>query len=105
MNQHRLIISEDVAVNDYRSTRKHEHQLFWQMTRVTLERGCLAKDDRLDALAMAVGYWVEAMARDVNKAAEDTLQEYLDREFRRWEEDVLGGISRRNDGFGAIYEI
>jgi hypothetical protein len=36
------------------------------MTRLTRDRGALQHDDRLDALAIAVGYWVESMARDNN---------------------------------------
>ena len=35
----------------------------YQMTRITAERGALTNDDRLDALAMAVQYWVDAMAQ------------------------------------------
>lgn len=34
-------------------------RMFYQMTRITKERGALKHDDRLDALAMAVAYWVE----------------------------------------------
>lgn len=35
----------------------------YQMTHITAERGALTNDDRLDALAMAVQYWVDEMAR------------------------------------------
>lgn len=45
------------------------------MTRVTMERGALRHDDRLDALAMAVGYWVEQMARDEQLGIDDALDE------------------------------
>ena len=41
------------------------------MTRITKERGALAEYDRLDVLAMAVAYWVEQMARDVDMAIAD----------------------------------
>ena len=37
----------------------------YQMTRLTADRGALTNDDRLDALAMACQYWVDAMAQDV----------------------------------------
>ena len=94
LNQHRLVISEDVAINDYKANRDHpEKQLFWQLTRITRERGCLGKDDRIDALAGAVGHWVEAMARDADKAAEDARLDLLEEEIRRLEES-WGGISR-----------
>jgi hypothetical protein len=41
------------------------------MTRVTKQRGALAHDDRLDALAMGVAYWVEQMAADVEMEMQD----------------------------------
>jgi inactivated superfamily I helicase len=39
--------------------------LMYQLTRLTADRGALTNDDRLDALAMACQYWVDAMAQDV----------------------------------------
>lgn len=91
MNQHRLVVSEDVAINDYKANREHpERQLFWQLTRITRERGCLGKDDRIDALAGAVGHWVEAMARDTERAAEDAREELLMESLRRVEESWMG---------------
>jgi hypothetical protein len=49
-------------------------QLFYQMTRITKDRGALAKDDRLDVLAMAVQYWVEQMDRDVQTVEDEHKQ-------------------------------
>lgn len=81
MNQHRLVINEEVAVNDYQDNREHpQKQLFWQMTRLTKERGCLGKDDRIDTLAIACGHWLDAMARDTERAAEDARLELLEAE-------------------------
>lgn len=73
---------------DYDST-KHlpaekalKYQLFYQMTRLTREKGSLAHDDRLDVLAMAVQYWVDQMSRDVDQAIHqhraDKLKEELE---------------------------
>jgi hypothetical protein len=94
MNQHRLVVNEEVAISDYKTNREHpSKQLFWQMTHITRERGSLNKDDRIDALSLAVGYWIEAMARDVDKAADDARQELIDEEIRRLEESWTG-ISR-----------
>ena len=39
----------------------------YQLTRLTADRGALTNDDRLDALAMACQYWVDAMAQDVEQ--------------------------------------
>jgi hypothetical protein len=55
--------------------------LFYQLSRITRERGSLAHDDRLDALAIAVAYWVEQMAADVNKNMYDRKNELLNKEL------------------------
>jgi hypothetical protein len=60
------------------------------MTRVTQERGALAKDDRLDALAMAVAYWVEQMDKDTQKVLDDHRSEMLRLELQKFSDHVLG---------------
>jgi hypothetical protein len=84
MNQHRLIIGPDVIREDAKS--ELNYQLMYQMSRITRERGALAHDDRLEALAMAVGYWVDEMGVDVD-TAHDKYQEHVSdqelEEFKR----------------------
>ena len=53
------------------------------MTRITRDRGALVNDDRLDALAMAVQYWVDAMAQDVEKRMAARREDLLRDEMRR----------------------
>jgi hypothetical protein len=50
----------------------------------------LAQDDRLDALAMAVGYWVEQMARDVDMTIADEKERRLKDALENFMEHVLG---------------
>jgi hypothetical protein len=69
LNQHRLIVDHAVVKRD--AEVEQNRQLFYQLTRITRDKGALAFDDRLDALAMAVSYWVEHMARDREDAAKD----------------------------------
>tara|TARA_B100001142_G_scaffold241560_1_gene240565 strand:+ start:619 stop:2394 length:1776 start_codon:yes stop_codon:yes gene_type:complete len=86
--RHKLVIDPRVVEEDYQSAQKYDQavrlskQLIYQMTRVTYERGALRHDDRLDALSMAVGYWVEQMARDesfgIAEERERALQAELD---------------------------
>ena len=65
MNQHRLIIDRSEAEKDYEESKDQpRRQLFYQMTRLTNEKGALQYDDRIDVLAMGVQYWVEQMAAD-----------------------------------------
>lgn len=95
-NGHRLVVDRKLLEKDYKSTEKlpPEHQnryrLFFQMTRVTRDRGSLVKDDRLDALALAVHFWTSAMARDVEKAAAQMRAEALEKELRTFMEHALG---------------
>jgi len=92
MNQHRLVVNEEVAIADHKANREQpSKQLFWQIAHITRERGSLNMDDRIDALALAVGHWVEAMARDVDKAADDAREEILEEEARRLDDWSLRG--------------
>lgn len=88
MNQHRLIVDKKLIQRDYDSTLdlRPEHinrfRLFYQMTRLTADKGALAKDDRIDAVALAVHYWTDLMEQDTHKAAlahrEDLLMAELE---------------------------
>jgi hypothetical protein len=89
LNQHRLIVDAAVIKRDFEGTDPHR-QLFYQMTRVSRERGALVNDDRLDALSIAVSYWVEHMARDNDKAAEEHRQELLEASLRDFAGTVFG---------------
>jgi len=83
MNQHKLVIDKKVIKQDYESTQhlppesSLRYQLMYQMTRLTAERGALSNDDRLDSLAMAVQYWVDAMAQDAEQRIGARREEVL----------------------------
>jgi hypothetical protein len=83
MNQHKLVIDPKVIQKDYDSVQHHppekaqRYMLTYQMTRITKDRGSLAHDDRLDALAMGVAYWVEQMAADVELEMAERKQKLL----------------------------
>jgi hypothetical protein len=97
LNQHRLIVDASVFKKDFES--EPQRQLFYQLTRITRDKGALVHDDRLDALTIAVGYWVEQMARDTEKAAEDHKAELLRRELENFHQTVfgIGGDQGSND--------
>jgi hypothetical protein len=44
--------------------QQRSYMLMHQFSRITRDRGALRHDDRLDALAMALGFHADAMARD-----------------------------------------
>lgn len=90
MMRHKLVIDPKVIEEDYRSVQKYEQavrfhkMLIYQMTRVTADRGALKHDDRLDALSMAVGYFVEQMNKDEALGEEAHRQELLDKELEKF---------------------
>lgn len=88
MNQHRLIVDTSVIRKDAEATPAS--QLFYQLTRITRDRGALAHDDRLDVLAIAVNYWVEHMSRDTDKAYDEHKEALLDAALRDFAGSVWG---------------
>lgn len=90
LNSHRLIIDPSVINDDYRSALSYpieqqtRYMLMYQLSRITRDRGSLVHDDRLDALSIAVGYWVQQMAADVNQSMIDRQQELLEEELTKF---------------------
>lgn len=78
LGAHKVVINQSVITDDYHVyIRDPAYSLFYQLTRICNEKGALAHDDRLDALAMAVRYWVEYMAQDAEKGVEAKLEDWL----------------------------
>lgn len=77
MGSHRLIINKSLIERDIKWCETNpKFSLFYQMTRITRDRGALRHDDRLDSLAQAVKYYLESMGRDERTAA-DSYRESL----------------------------
>lgn len=102
MNQHKLIIDPELIVNDRKSTEDlppdiaNRYQLFYQMSRITKDRGALSHDDRLDALAGGVAYWVELMSMDADRK----MSEQREREDKDMNDLITGKISYSADALG-----
>lgn len=100
LNQHRLVISEAIIrrdgenYNEYPTEHSHKYQLLYQLTRITGDRGSLVKDDRLDALAIAISYWVEVLDKDNEVASKDHREVMLDRELETFSEHVFGHTAK-----------
>lgn len=81
MMRHKLIIHKQVILDDYQVYENAPaYSLIYQMTRLSRDRGALAHDDRLDALCMAVAYWLEVMDRD----EEIGMQEQIEAKLEQW---------------------
>ena len=90
LNQHKLIIDPSVIQHDYKSAQGYpiEHQakymLFYQLSRITKDKGSLIHDDRLDALSIAIAYWVEQMNQVVDDNISLRKQELLEDELTKF---------------------
>ena len=99
MNQHRLIVDKKVIKNDFESCQHLppesalRYQLMYQLTRITRDRGALVNDDRLDALAMAVQYWVDAMAQDVENRMAVRRDQAMQDELKRMQLQHAAGFA------------
>lgn len=82
MMRHKLIVNRPIIEVDYKvfTEKKYEYSLVYQMTRLCREKNALPHDDRLDALAMGVGHFVEMM--DV--ADEDKIMELTEEQLEHW---------------------
>lgn len=69
MNAHRIVIDSSVARN---------HELMYQVSHISRERGCLRHDDQVDALAGAI----QALQGHLFRNSEQAVEEYEQAEFR-----------------------
>ena len=94
MNQHRLVVDHDLVRRDFEESQGRDEDdqgrtwcsLFMQMTRLTKERGSIPLDDRIDALAIGVRYFVDQMSKDADKSIqkhEQQQKEKLAKDFIR----------------------
>jgi hypothetical protein len=89
MNQHRLIVDEELVRRDAQ-VENPNYQLFYQLTRLTRDRHALPHEDKLEAVSMGISYWIEHMAKDQDKAAKEFRDAKLDAELRKFMEQVVG---------------
>ncbi len=99
MNQHRLVVDKKVIQKDFDSChhlppeQALRYQLMYQLTRLTADRGALTNDDRLDSLAMACQYWVDAMAQDVEQRMGARREELKVAELDRLRDQASMGLA------------
>jgi predicted phage terminase large subunit-like protein len=76
MNAHRMIVDQSVARNK---------ELMYQLSHITRERGCLRKDDQVDALAGAI----QALQGSLFRNTEQAVEEYEQKEFMATVEEFM----------------
>jgi len=92
-NSHRLVVDQELIRKDYELDM--QHQLFYQMSRLTRDRSCLKHDDLIDVLAMAVAYWTNYLGQDVILAEREAKNERLAIELDRFMERAIGKKSSK----------
>lgn len=92
-NSHRLVVDQELIRKDYELDM--QHQLFYQMSRLTRDRSCLKHDDLIDVLAMAVAYWTNYLGQDVILAERAAKNERLSIELDRFMEHAVGKKSSK----------
>ncbi len=99
MNRHKLVVNEAVVQKDMKLVGERvKYSLFYQMTHITKDRGAIRHDDRLDALAGAVEYFVGAMAQ----STEDSIKAHNQREMTQMLEDFAENVlgkTRKQDSW------
>ncbi|MFJ4131881.1 phage terminase large subunit [Pseudomonas cyclaminis] len=105
LGSHKLVVSEDVITRDYETalnidgTTDIKYSGFYQLSRITKDRGSLAHDDRLDALAIGVQFFTEAMEKDSEVGASEMLEEYL---MHHMEDPLMGFEDHRQMMIGDV---
>jgi len=120
MNQHKLVVNLEVVEKDLRPVEtfmlreiaphseeeaKHNPQnysLFYQLTRITKDKGSLIHDDRLDALAGACEYFLKQMSQDTSKAKQLNESKLLDIELKKFKEAYTKDSSKRQVDYTGV---
>ena len=96
LNSHKMVIDEKIIKEDFESEQDLKYKLFYQLTRLTRDRGALIHDDRLEALSMAVNYWTEIMDRDAEDAVEEHKEHLLHLELEKFMDHAIGGTKTQH---------
>lgn len=84
LGSHKLVLNESLIEKDYRTalnadgTTDVKYSALYQLTRITRERGSLAHDDRLDALAIGVQFFTEALEKDSKVGEAEMVAEFIE---------------------------
>jgi len=97
IQQHRLSILARVIKADYRLLDEdpehgYSRSLAHQLSRLSDERGCLSHDDRIDALAIALAYYVESAAQDQMRTQLERTAQMRNEDMEAWMSEQEGAV-------------
>lgn len=96
ISTHKLVVNRGLIRQDYDSTsgmgveEATIRRLFYQLTRITPDRGSLKHDDRAEALSGAVWYWTRSLGQDQQRAVEAARQRAREQELKNFRNHVFG---------------
>lgn len=89
--RHKLVVNKSVIENDYRRFETNQaYSFIYQMTRICRDKNAIAHDDRLDAVTMAVAYWLDNMDID----GEQSTKQGLEGDIEDW---ITVGILQKHE--------
>lgn len=97
LGSHRLCVTPDAIKHDYETATDGDYKycFFYQLPRITKDKGSLIHDDRLDAVAIGCKYMVDYVGVDpeegINTITEDWLEESMESLFNSVTE-TIGGV-------------
>ena len=109
LSRHKLVFDRSVIDTDYKTAQAYDgdnkftKSLIYQMTRISYAKGSLKHDDRLDALSMAVGYWVENMKQDADRGIAREREDLFEQELKHFMDHAIGRQSRSSTNWNAIH--
>lgn len=105
-NQHRLLVNRGLVENDLRFVREDHpelgveqrlrYSLFYQIAHISMERGSLVHDDRVESLSMAVNYWTEKMGQDIDSSLAARRASRIEAELETFLDHVVDNSRRRD---------
>ena len=91
----RVIEADNELVREAADEKSISYSLFFQMTRLTHDRGSLLHDDRLDAVATAIQWLQEQAAQDQKIQMRERAAELLHAEFEDANGYALMNLTRQ----------
>lgn len=89
--RHKLIVNKSVIEQDYRRFETNQaYSFIYQLTRICRDKNAIAHDDRLDAVTMAVAYWLDNMDID----GEQSSKKGLEGDIEDW---MLDGLLQKRE--------
>lgn len=99
LQSHKLVIDRKVIERDLIvQSETPQYSLVYQLTRMARMKGALPHEDRLEAVSMACGFFVERMARDDDSMEAQHKEQLLDAELQKFMENVMG-FAPRGDNY------